>query len=208
MLQANGVPPAAPDSPLTRVTLLQRLRVQQDARSWQEFMAHYQGYIHRIARRMGVSHHDAEEIVQNVCLKAWQALPGFSYDPGKGRFRGWLWQVTANEVRTFWRDRLREVPRAAGVEESIGDLPDPSATETERWAEEEWRAHVATVAWRNVAPEFAERTRLVFERISKGEPAEQIAAAMDLSPSSIYVYRKRVQDRLREEIRRLNEVLD
>ena len=208
MMQATGVPLAANDSPLTRVTLIQRLRVQQDARSWQEFVTHYQGYIHRLARRMGVNHHDAEETVQDVCLSAWKALPTFDYDPGKGRFRGWLWQVTANQVRARWRSRRREVPLAQGEEASMDDIPDPAGPAAEKWAEEEWRAHVAAVAWRNVSGEFEERTRQVFERLSKGAAPETVASELGLAPSSVYVYKKRIQDRLREEIRRLNEVLD
>ncbi len=196
------------DAPRTRVTLIQRLRAQQDERAWQEFVTHYQGYIHRLARRMGVGHHDAEETVQDVCLKAWKALPTFTYDPGKGRFRGWLWQVTANEVRARWRSRRREAPLAVNEEGVAADIPDPSVSATERDAEEEWRAHVAAVAWRNVSGEFEERTRQAFERLSKGESPEAVASALGLAPASVYVYKKRVQDRLRQEVRRLNDLLD
>ena len=198
----------ADDAPRTRVTLIQRLRAQQDERAWQEFVVHYQGYIHRLARRMGVSHHDAEETVQDVCLKAWKALPTFSYDPGKGRFRGWLWQVTANEVRALWRSRRREAPLAVNEAGAAADIPDPAISATERAAEEEWMAHVAAVAWRNVSGEFEERTRQAFERLSKGEAPEAVAAALGLAPASVYVYKKRVQDRLRQEVRRLNDLLD
>ncbi|MFZ4396238.1 MAG: RNA polymerase sigma factor [Kiritimatiellia bacterium] len=208
MTPATGTPRTPDDSPLTRITLIQRLRVQQDAHSWQEFVSHYQGYIHRLARRMGLSHHDAEETVQDVCLKAWKALPTFSYDPGKGRFRGWLWQVTANEVRGRWRNRQREVPLVQTEEDAINRLPDPTETEAEKWAEEEWRAHVAGVAWHNVCNEFEERTRQVFEKLSKGTTPETVATELGLASSSVYVYKKRVQDRLKQEIRRLNEVLD
>ena len=208
MTPANGAQRTADDSPLTRITLIQRLRVQQDAHSWQEFVSHYQGYIHRLARRMGLNHHDAEETVQDVCLKAWKALPTFSYDPGKGRFRGWLWQVTANEVRGRWRNRRREVPLVETDEDLVNRLPDPTEPEAEKWAEEEWRAHVAAVAWRNVSSEFEERTRQVFERLSKGATTETVASELGLASSSVYVYKKRVQDRLKQEIRRLNEVLD
>lgn len=208
MPQTSRNPLAAIDSPLTRVTLIQRLRVQQDAQSWQEFVTHYQGYIHRIARRMGVGHHDAEETAQDVCLNAWKALPAFEYDPGKGRFRGWLWQVTANQVRAQWRKNRHEKTLAQDDTDAINNIPDPSSSAAEKWAEDEWRAHVAAIAWKNVSPEFEERTRLVFERLSKGIKPEAVALELGLSPSSVYVYKKRLQDRLRDEIKRLNDVLD
>ena len=196
------------DSPVTRVTLIQRLRVQQDERSWREFVAHYQGYIHRIARRMGLNHHDAEEVVQNVCLKAWQALPTFAYDPGKGRFRGWLWQVTANETHMLWRARRREPAVPADSEERVAELPDPAGSPEAAWAEQEWRAHVTSVAWQNVSGEFEERTRRVFELLSQGRTAPSVAEELGLAVASVWVYRKRVQDRLRTEIVRLNDILD
>jgi RNA polymerase sigma-70 factor (ECF subfamily) len=196
------------NSPRTRITLVQRLRVQQDAQSWQEFVTHYRGYMHRLARRMGLNHHDAEEIVQDVCLKAWQALPTFAYDPGKGRFRGWLWQVTANEVRAGWRRRRLEQSQVCDKELNMQELPDPSGSLAEQDVEKEWRAHVAAVAWQNVRQGVEERTQQVFEKLSRGVPAETVAAELQLAPSSVYVYKKRIQERLRQEIRRLNDVLD
>jgi len=195
------------NSPLTRVTLIQRLRVQQDERSWQEFVTHYRGYIQRLAKRMGLNHHDSEEVVQNVCLKSWQALPTFAYDPGKGRFRGWLWQVTANEVRMLWRSRRRDPTIAVDAEEMAAH-PDPSQRPEEVWAEQEWRAHITQVAWNNVRGEFEERTQRVFELLAQGRSAQSVAEEVGLAVSSIWVYRKRVQDRLRKEITRLNDVLD
>lgn len=196
------------DIPQTRATLIQRLRLNQDSRAWQEFAAHYRGYMLRLARRMGLRHHDAEEVVQNVCLKAWRALPTFDYDPGKGRFRGWLWRITANEVRQYRRQRRPEAPGNNDPQEVLGNLPDEQPRPEDAWVEEEWRAHVAGVAWQNIRGEFQERTRQVFEQVSRGLAVPAVAAAFDISPASVYVYRKRVQDRLRDEIRRLNDILD
>jgi RNA polymerase sigma-70 factor (ECF subfamily) len=195
--------PAA-DAPRTRVTLLRRLRSQQDERSWCEFVGYYRGYILRIARRVGLGHHDTEEVAQNVCLKAWKALPQFAYDPERGRFRNWLWEMTANEARTLWRARQRKTPLPEALGEAGGSRAGPGGA----WIEHEWRCHVAGEAWRRVAPEFEERTRRVFELLSRGRDAAAVAAELGLSVSSVYVYRKRVQDRLRREVMRLNALLD
>ena len=67
----------------TRQTLLQRLKNQQDDRSWEEFVFYYQRYIYAIISNMNLPHHDCEDLVQAVLLKAWKILPGFQYDPGK-----------------------------------------------------------------------------------------------------------------------------
>ena len=59
----------------TRQTLLQRVQDHSDENSWSEFVSYYQDYIYLICRRMKVSHHDAEELVQKTLLKLWQKLP-------------------------------------------------------------------------------------------------------------------------------------
>ena len=50
----------------TRETLLERIRNRHDEQSWEDFVYYYKQYIYIICRRMGLNHHDAEEIVQKV----------------------------------------------------------------------------------------------------------------------------------------------
>ena len=85
----------------TRETLLQRIRNRHDEESWEDFVYYYRQYIYIICRGMGVNHHDSEELVQKVMMKAWDKLPEFEYDKKK-RFRGWLCMVTGNTVKDFF----------------------------------------------------------------------------------------------------------
>ena len=82
----------------TRKTMLIRLKNQYDENSWEEFVSTYKQYIYNVARRMELNHHDALEIVQLVLIKLWRKLPDFSYDNYRGKFRNWLYTVTANRV--------------------------------------------------------------------------------------------------------------
>lgn len=48
----------------------------------------------------------ADDIVQNACLKAWQARE--TYDPDKGPLRGWLFRIVRNEFYQLARhDQVR-----------------------------------------------------------------------------------------------------
>ena len=48
----------------------------------------------------------ADDIVQNACLKAWQARD--TYDPDKGPLRGWLFRIVRNEFYQLARhDQVR-----------------------------------------------------------------------------------------------------
>ena len=71
----------------TRETLLERIKNPLDESSWEDFVRYYQPFIYGVVRGMRIPHHDAEEIVQTILLKAWKKLPDFEYDRARGRFR-------------------------------------------------------------------------------------------------------------------------
>ena len=198
------------DESLTRETLIRRVRRQRDQQAWGEFVHYYQGYVYGIGRRMGLNHHDAEEIVQTVMLKCWQKLPEFEYDQRKGRFRGWLCTVAGNEVKMLLRRRSHGLDRLTPDQhaEVQGYLRQVDANPTDQLIEREWVTYITTLAWQGIQGEVSEKERQAFEMISKGQAVEVVAQALALTTSSVYVYKKRVQDRLRAEIVRLNSELD
>jgi RNA polymerase sigma factor (sigma-70 family) len=194
----------------TRETLLNRVRRQRDDDAWKEFVHYYRGYVYNIASRMGLSHHDTEEVVQNVMLMLWKKLPTFQYDSGKGRFRGWLCTVTADKVKHLQLQKSRDLERLTPSEQEelarylreINTTPDPEL------AEEEWAAYVITLAWDNVREEFDENEGKAFEMVSNGASVDEVSEALGITTSSVYVYKKRVADRLKKEVARLNRELD
>ena len=95
---------------LTRQTLIQRLQHSPDERSWEEFSETYSSYITAILRGMNLSHHDIEDLKQQILLKVWKGLPNFKYEPHKHRFRSWLCTVTRNTART-WLTRGKAIKR-------------------------------------------------------------------------------------------------
>jgi RNA polymerase sigma factor (sigma-70 family) len=210
ILYCRAVNRPASEPLATRESLIRRVRRQRDQQAWSEFVYYYRGYVYGIARRMGLTHHDAEEVVQTVMVKLWKTLPDFEYDERKGRFRGWLCTVAGNEVKMLLRSRAAKANRLTPEEqvEVQGYLhrvqPEPSAAV----AEQEWIRYVTTLAWQRVGPDFTENEKTAFELMSKGVDVETIAKKLKLAPSSVYVYKKRVHDRLREELVRLNRELD
>lgn len=198
------------DAWVTRETLIKRVRRQRDQKAWEEFVYYYRGYVYNIARRMGLTHHDAEEIVQTVMLKLWKTLPDFEYDDRKGRFRGWLCTVTGNEVKMLLRSRATKMNRLTDDEkvELQHYLHRVQPEPNQAIADREWINYVSTLAWKRITEEFSDNEKTAFERLSKGDDVDVIAKDLQLAPSSVYVYKKRVSDRLRQEIVRLNNELD
>ena len=102
------------DEPIpTRASLLQRLKDPDNQATWDEFHRTYRGLIHGVARRAGLNETEADEVVQDTLIAVARKMPGFSYDPAKDSFKGWLLQVTR------WRiaDQFRKRP-VAGAEPS------------------------------------------------------------------------------------------
>jgi len=201
---------AETDALPTRETLLQRVRRPRDQSAWQEFANAYNGFIHRIACQMGLQHHDAEEVCQNVMLQLWKKLPEFQYDASRGRFRGWLCTMTGNEVRMLVRRRSQDADRLSPEKrealrreiEAAHVIPD------EDFAECEWKVYVTLLAWNRVKDSLGKNERRAFELTSRGLSAEKVASKLGITVSSVYVYRKRVKDILTREVMQMNLDLD
>jgi RNA polymerase sigma-70 factor, ECF subfamily len=71
-------------------------------------------------RRFGLEAGDADEVTQEVFLRAWRGLPQFEE---RSRFSTWLYRIAFNEAQR--RLSRRALPRAAPAPEP--DAPDPVA---------------------------------------------------------------------------------
>src|ERR1700677_1765966 len=203
--------PAKPhDVQVTRETLLVRVRKQYDEAALREFVYYYRGFVFNIARRMGLSHHDAEEVVQTVMIQLWEKLPEFEYDPRKGRFRGWLCTVTGNMSKTMIQRMSRDLDRLTpGEREELASyLHQIKPTPSDDLAEQEWMDYIITLAWKKVQEEFGANEKAAFEMVSQGVDVNEVSQRLGITTSSVYVYKKRVTDRLKLEVAQLNEMLD
>jgi RNA polymerase sigma factor (sigma-70 family) len=186
----------------TRITLIQRLRDQQDEKSWAEFAAAYHGYIRAVLNRMGLKWQDVDDLSQEVLLKVWKALPKFEYQQGKCRFHSWIIVICRNEAnRHFGRGGQEGEPSTAG------EWVATTEPELEEIAEEEWRDHVSAQAWENIRPQFSEGVQQCFLLAAQGLDAAVIAARTGLAERSVRANRQRVTAALYREIVRIDNEL-
>jgi RNA polymerase sigma factor (sigma-70 family) len=94
----------------------------------------HQAWIYNIALRMVFHPHDAEEVTQEVLIKAITRLATFQ---GESRFRTWLYRITVNHVLNMKRrGGEREVQTFSSYASAINetpdlDLPDPKSVPVE-----------------------------------------------------------------------------
>src|SRR5579859_1246512 len=102
---------APPDSHLIAACLA------GDARCWDLLIARYQGLIYTLARRMGMSSADADDVFQNVCLRLYQHLADLR---DAGRLPAWLISTTRREVWHYRRHK--STPSSQDLAECEPDL--------------------------------------------------------------------------------------
>ncbi len=194
----------------TRETLLNKIKNKQDDKAWEDFTFYYRDYIYNIIIRMNVKHHDAEEIVQDVILKAWNKLPEFVYDASKGRFRGWLCRVTGNAVKDFFRKKKQNVTNLSKQEltEQSNYLDRINLPEIKKIAEQEWKSYISKMAWENIENVFEEKVKKCFIMLTEGKNPKSICKNLGIAQGTVYVYKQRVVEKLQSEIIRLESELN
>ena len=192
--------------PLTRASLLVRLRDPNDADAWKEFVQLYASVIYGFARKRGLQDADAADLMQEVLRSFAGSVGRLDYDPRRGTFRGWLFKVTRNKVFNFLEARQRQ-PRGTGDSGAHQRLEEQPGREPEEddWDREYDRKVFAWAAER-VKSEFQDSTWKAFWLTAvDGLSAQEVGQRLDLSPGAVYVAKSRVLSRLREEIAGLSK---
>lgn len=185
-------------SPITRPSLLLRLRDLEDSDAWREFVRLYTPLVFGHCVRHGLQEADAADVAQEVMRVAAQAMPRFDYDAQRGKFRGWLLQTTRNRLHKFFARQRRVPPTASDT--AIGRFFDqePAADEQARW-EGEYRQRLFDWAAERARPEFQRATWDAFWLTGvKSVSVKEVAAQLGISVGAVYIARSRVIARLRE----------
>ncbi|MEY4384836.1 MAG: hypothetical protein RLY20_119, partial [Verrucomicrobiota bacterium] len=131
----------------TRWTLIRKVReIDCDEKSWNEFYGIYQKLIYGLACRSGLSHHVAQDVVQETMRHVCENIRNFVPEPERGSFKSWLMQMAR------WRilDQIRKKSSAPTSIHSQGSddpertatverIVDPASLELEALWNEQWQ---------------------------------------------------------------------
>lgn len=186
-----------------------RLRQENDAEAWSQFVDLYGPLIYRYGRRRGLQDADAADLSQEVLREVARSIGRFEYDPSLGRFRNWLFVVAQRRLTHFFRSVQRQ-PVGSGDTSVLATLHElPSAEEEQAAWEDEYRRHLFTWASEQVRGEFEEKTWLAFWRTAiDGQKPADVARELRMNVGSVYVAKNRVLTRLREKIATIDEAVD
>jgi RNA polymerase sigma-70 factor, ECF subfamily len=181
-----------------------------DRNEFARLVDRFSGPIYRLAIKMLGNPSDAEDVLQNTFLKAFQHLAEFE---GRSTLSTWLYRIASNEALMLIRKRGREI--------NLDDVTPDEDRDTEiepvqlsDWCclpEEELLSSESRQALDRAVQRLPETLRIVFvlrdiERLSIQETSQ----ALDLSETAVKTRLLRARLRLREELslyygERLNE---
>jgi RNA polymerase sigma-70 factor (ECF subfamily) len=161
-------------------------------------VSRYESRIFRLARNITGNHEDAEEVVQNAFVKAFQNLATFR---GDSRFYTWLARIAINQALMKVRGRrFREVP-VGGAKDSnsnviLSELEDWGPSPEERYSQQELRRILETAI-----SELDTGYRVVFQlRDVEGLTTDETARALDLSVPAVKTRLARARLQLRNSL--------
>ncbi|MBI5865627.1 MAG: sigma-70 family RNA polymerase sigma factor, partial [Planctomycetes bacterium] len=146
----------------TQPSLLARVRDPNDHAAWREFDAKYRDLILGYCRVRGLQPSDAEDVRQIVLLNLTRSLPGFEYDPQKGRFRHYLGRAVKNGIARHFERRQGDQAFDTAV---LATAAAPDEIERDQVWEHEWVDHHYRLAMATIRATFDPRSVEVFEAL-------------------------------------------
>lgn len=104
---------------LDETDIVKKLTEPQHRReAFSMIVAQYSEQVYWKIRRMVLSHDDANDILQNTFIKAWNNLDSFQH---KSRFSTWLYRIAVNESLDFLRHQRLVRQVSSEQDESMAD---------------------------------------------------------------------------------------
>jgi RNA polymerase sigma factor (sigma-70 family) len=186
------------DTLATRATIFLRLRAEDTACrevAWDDFRKRYGPIIAGFARKLGVKGHDVDDVIQDVMLGFFSHSPNFTYDPAKGRFRGYL------KVCTF-----RAVQRSIGRRARHDDVPldevGADSLQVEQAWSDVWEQEMLQQALQAARAELAnDQAFRAFElHVLKGHSVAAVVRELNMSERTVYRATSRMTGLVRRQL--------
>jgi RNA polymerase sigma factor (sigma-70 family) len=188
------------EAPITRPSLLLRVRDVSDDAAWSQFVEIYTPLIYRYCRGRGLQEAAAADVAQESMKAVARAIVKFEYDPERGKFRNWLLTVVQSRVNNHLAREQRQAVLVGETTLQRCAETDPAPLDDAGWEADYYRALFYWAAER-IRGEFQESTWRAFWQTTIDErDGKEVAEALGLSVGAVYVSKSRVIARLREEL--------
>jgi RNA polymerase sigma-70 factor (ECF subfamily) len=193
----------------TSATLLGLLRQQPpDDAAWKEFDRRYRQRILAFCLAWPLQPADAEDVTQAVMVKLTNRLRTFQYDPTQ-RFRAWLKAVTRSVICDYLAEQSKR-DQGSGDSAILRLLESVAAQDGLAEAvEAEYERELLAEALRRVMPCVPPQHWEAFRLTAlEGKSGAEAAAELGMLVATVYTAKSKVQKLVREELLRVEGLLD
>jgi RNA polymerase sigma-70 factor (ECF subfamily) len=158
------------------IDLLHRFRVPATREAaFTDLIKKYQERLYWHIRRMVVSHEDANDLLQNVLIRVWNALEKFREE---SQLYTWLYRIATNECLSFLEQQKKKVTLALSDDENGMERQLKADTHFDA-NQLEWKLQLAI-------QQLPEKQRLVFSlRYFDEMPYEEMSKVLDTSEGAL-----------------------
>jgi|SRR5271157_1962857 len=192
--------PVSSQAGIDDATLVAQAR-DGDPRAFSELVKRYEGKVFRLAQHVTQNREDAEDVLQETFLKAYEHLDQFR---GDSKFYTWIVRIAVNQA--LMKLRRRKSDKAVSIDETIDTGEDTLVREIAAWdenAEQRYsREEIAAIldsAVQSLEPLY--RSVFVLRDI-EDLSTEETAEALDLSVPAVKSRLLRARLQLREKLTR------
>ncbi len=186
--------------PLDKVKLLVEKSQKGDTRAFEQLVILYQDKIYMLCYQLTGNYADAQDLAQNVFIKAYRALHGFR---NEADFGTWLHRIAVNLSINERRKRKPDVYLDNPVQTTEGEMPRLVASDAEdpeiAYENKEFR-NLVRYALQELSPEH--RTVLVLREM-QGYSYDEIANMLECSLGTVKSRINRGRQSLKEKITQL-----
>lgn len=171
--------------------------------AFEELVRRHEKRVYAVALRSSGSPEDAEDITQEVFLRAWRSIEEFRGDSG---FSTWLFRITMNLCVDHARHKHAQPqtqPLVMGEEESERPLPDTAPTPEEHLDNSELGRELAAA----LDEVSEEHRRIVLLRDVSGMSYTEIAEVLEISEGTVKSRLSRARIALRKVLLRRGNLL-
>jgi RNA polymerase sigma factor (sigma-70 family) len=188
----------------TRWSLIGRLKNWDDQESWREFFDTYWKLIYGVAMKAGLSHVEAEEVVQETVMAVCRKIGEFKASPAYGSFKSWLMNLTRWRIADQFRKRrsIDGTPQQSRVRPANDDthstatidrVANPTDNAMDAIWDAEWEKNLVEVALAKLKRQVnARQFQIFYLHVIKQLPAEKVVKALGVNRAQIYLVKYRL----------------
>lgn len=172
----------------TRTSVLEGIRDPANQSGWERFFNMYAGYVYSIARSHGLNDADANDVLSRVMSGIVGKID--KYDPSRGRFRSWLYNLTQWRIRDVWKANHGRPEIPVDIDALPVMVDNTPVTDDEA----EWRGAVTEEALRRLKVSINPTHFAVFHAsVIEELDVDSIRRLYGVSRDNIYQIRNRIK---------------